>query len=200
MREITRKKNQNGVTTFWAISIILIEVFVVVFVFYFLYYFWIENPIPTEEIRIVGLVRHHPTKVPNNPDTTGWQTYENVTYGFSFSYPAGYQVTDEQIDYGTATGYIFSLSENENEVFWLRVFPRVEDETVAAAYKRLTNIEPSIYQSYRQEIGEVEAVIYRVAPKQPDQDHVYFTPNKYFFEAPLNALTAPIISTIRFTK
>ena len=193
-------KNQQGVSTFWGVSIILIEAAAVFFVFYFLYFFWIENPLPTEYISVVGPFDRSAVKLPISVQTSGWLKYQNVTFGFSLQYPADYKISEDEIVYGNNAGHIFGLSRQGQETFWLRIFSSQNDDSIAAAYERLTGINPSTYQSFSRKIGGIEAMAYRIAPGNKPQDHLVFIGNKYFFEAPLDNNTAPILSTFKFIQ
>lgn len=194
-------KDQRGVTTFWGISVILMEVVVVLFVFYILYFFWIENPTPTDDIVIVKLFRRSGVSIQPQAGPVEWQTYQNITYSIALRYPAGYTVKEGPIDYNAVAGHVFSLMSGDREQFWLRIFPRLpSDDDIATAYQRLTNINPSVYQTYKQRVSGGEAIAYRVAPGQAPQDHVYFMSSDYFFEAPMDAQSAQILGTLLFIK
>ncbi len=195
-----KARNQQGISTFWGVSIILIEAVMVFFVFYFLYFFWIENPLPTEYIAVVAPFDRRAVKLPISVQTNGWLKYQNVTFGFSIQYPADYKIFEDEIIYGNNAGHIFGLSRQGQEIFWLRIFSYQADDSIATAYKRLTGINPSIYQSFSRKIGKIEAVAYRVNPGNPLQDHLVFMGNNYFFEAPLDNNTAPILSTFKFIQ
>ena len=80
-------KDKQGITTFWGISIILIEAVVVFFIFYILYFFWIENPTPTSNILIVRAVSRNVVKIPIKVDTADWLTFEDKTNSFEFKSP-----------------------------------------------------------------------------------------------------------------
>lgn len=193
-------KHEQGISTFRGISIILMEVVVVVFVFYFLYYFWIENPVPTDNILVVRTFHNTAVTIPSTVDISGWLEYTSDTYGFSLHYPVGYQVAEDKITYGSSDGHIISLVKNDAEAFWLHIFPRQDAETIAQVFQRLTTVDPTVYQSFNQRVSGAEAVAYRLTPGQVTQDHVYFIGNNYFFESPLNAFSAPILGTLTFVK
>jgi len=193
-------RNQQGISTFWGVSIILMEAVAVFFVFYFLYFFWIENPTPTEYIAVIRPFNRTAVQLPVSAETSTWLKYQNVTFGFSLQYPADYKISEDEIIYGDNTGHIFSLTRQGQETFWLRIFPAQADESITEAYKRLTNVNPSTYQLFPRKIGGVEAIAYRVAPGRKPQDHLVFIGNRYFFEAPLDNNTAPILSTFKFIQ
>ncbi len=198
MQKIMGMKNQQGITTFWGISIILMVCVVVVFVFYFLYFFWIENPTPTSEITIVRAVRHQSVSIPSSVDTTGWLVYENSSFPMSFKYPATYKVNEDEVIYGTTSGTMISLMEGTVERFNLRIFPAKTEEAVPAAFQRITGIDPSSYQSFMEKIDGTEAVIYRQKAGTLNNDRIYFINGKYFYEAPYNASTVSVLSTFKF--
>jgi len=188
-------RDQRGVTTFWGISIILMVVTVVVFVFYILYFFWIENPVPTSQILIVRAVQHKAVSIPSNAAAADWLTYENPAYHVSFQYPDQYQVSEDDIYYDTNAGHLITLRDGTAEQFNLRIFAVGSDEDIASALKRLTNIDPSIYQSFTEKVGGQEAVIYRQKPGTPDNDQIYFIHEGYLFQATYNVNTVKILST-----
>jgi len=198
MHKIMDTKNQQGITTFWGISIILIEAVVVVFVFYILYFFWIENPTPTSDISLVRLVNHQAVTMPSHVDTTGWLTLDRSDYYISVQYPDTWQISDDTITYGTTEGHIISFQDNKTEKFSLRVFPVKASESIPQALTRLTSIDPAIYQSHTERIDGREAIVYRQRPGRSTDDRIYFIGSGYLFEAPFNATTAPILSTFKF--
>jgi hypothetical protein len=193
-------KNQQGITTFWGISVILMECVVVLFVFYILYFFWIENPTPTDTIIFIRPFSHHSVVMPTSVETTGWQIHQDVTYGFSFLYPSSYTTTEDEIDYNGQKGHIVSLLNQDKEVFWLRIFPRQGEESIAQAFRRLIGINPATYQSYDLKLSGIEATAYRIAPNTAVQDNVYFFGNNYFFESPFNTIGASILFTFTLIK
>jgi hypothetical protein len=196
------RNNQQGITTFWGISIIFMEVVVVLFVFYILYFFWIENPTPTDDIVIVKLFRRPTVSISSiQQPPSDWSTYQNVTFSFALRYPSSYKIKEGEIDYNAAKGHVFSLLKDGQEKFWLRIFPcQPSDKTIAAAYQRLTNIDPTVYQAYPQRVSGGEAIVYRLAPGAKPRDHVFFMSSDYFFEAPLDTLSAQILGTFIFIK
>ena len=190
--------DQKGISTFWGISIILMEVTIVVFVFYILYFFWIENPTPTSNILIMRAFKDRALTIPKAVDTTGWLTYTTSTYGFSLKYPTGYKILEDEIVYGSYEGKVFSLNEQGQESFSLRFFPVEGDESVSSAFERLTTINPSILQSFEEKVGGQAAIVYRRAPDQTPRDYIYFIGNGYVFESAFDVLAAQIFSTFKF--
>lgn len=188
-------KDQRGITTFWGISIILMEVVVVIFVFYILYYFWIENPVPTSEITLIRAVRHQAVSIPHDVAQTDWLTYENPTYAVSFRYPDTYTLSEDDIYYDTNAGHLITLREGTAERFSLRIFAAGTDESITDTLKRLTHIDPSIYQSFNEKVGGQAATIYRQKPGTADNDQIYFLHHGYLFQAPFNAVTVDVLST-----
>lgn len=193
-------RDQKGITTFWGISIILMESVVVLFVFYILYFFWIENPTPTSNILIVKVFNDQSLSIPKDVDTTGWQIYKNESYGFTLMYPAGYSVSGDEILYNDYQGSLVSLDQAGAPNFSLRLFPIQDNESISLAYERLSNIDASIYQSFNIKIDGTEAVVYRMAPGEEDKDTAYFISNDYLFEVAYNADTVPILSTFKFME
>lgn len=191
-------KNQRGLTTFWGISIILMVSLVIIFVFYILYFFWIENPVPTSEITIVRAVRHQSVSIPSKVDTTGWLTFENSGYGVRFQFPVTLAPSEDDIIYGSTSGRIVSLRDATGEQFSLRVFMAKADETIPTAFQRITGIDPSAYQSFNEEVGDEEAIIYRQKAGTLNNDRIYFIHGKYFYEVPFSTSTVNILSTFKF--
>jgi len=191
-------KEQRGVSTFWGISFILMEVTVVVFVFYILYFFWIENPTPTANIYIIKTFKGGTVTIPKDVETTGWLVYSNSSYGFSLKYPTDYKISEDEIVYGLYEGRVFSLSQQDQENFSLRFFPAEGNESVKSAFERLTTINPSVRQSFQEEVGGREAIVYRRAPGQTPSDYIYFIGNGYVFESAFDEFSAQILATFKF--
>ncbi|MFZ6035788.1 MAG: hypothetical protein ACOYUK_01475 [Patescibacteria group bacterium] len=192
---------ERGISTFWGISIILMEVVVVFFVFYILYFFWIENPTPTDNILIIRSFRNSIVRIPETVDTTGWLQYQSDETGISFQYPSSDVVSEDTIVYGDAEGRIVELISGQDTVFALKAFPLAPDEQsdevdVAKVFKRLTGVTPNIYQSYTEKIDGMTATVYRQVPGNPPQDHIYFYNQRYFFETIFSSTTAPILATV----
>lgn len=190
--------NQKGVSTFWGISIILIEAIIVFFIFYILYFFWIENPTPTSNILIMKAFKEKTLTIPKAVDTTSWLTYSSSLYGLSLKYPAGYSISEDEIAYGQYEGSIISLTEQNQESFSLRFFSLRGDETIAIALERLTSVDPSIYQHFSEEVADKEAIVYRRAPNQTPRDYIYFIGNNYLFESAFDELSVQILATFQF--
>lgn len=191
--------NQQGVTkirTFWGISIILIECTIVIFVFYFLYFFWIENPTPTSNILIVRAITKRSVVIPETVDTTGWLIYSNSDYGFSIKYPSDYKINEEEIFYGDNSGQLINFQMANNPQFYLRIFESLPKETINEAYKRLTGILPTTYQSFSQTVDDKEAMVFRIIPGDVTGDKIFFIGNGYFFEAPFTSSTVNLLATM----
>jgi len=191
-------KNQKGVTTFWGISIILIEAVVVFFVFMILYFFWIENPTPTSRIFFIRAFSKKTIEIPKSVNTDGWILYSTSKYGFSLQYPEGYKISEDVIEYGTYDGLEFNLKKDDAATFSMRIFSLEQSEIVTTTFLRLTGVNPLIYQNFVEEVGGSEAIVLRMAPGQPSSDFIYFTGNNYFFESGFDELSAQILSTFKF--
>lgn len=191
-------KNQQGVTTFWGISIILIESVVVFFIFYILYFFWIENPTPTSNILIIRAFAKRAVVIPKSVDTADWLEYINNSYNFSIQYPADYQVTEDEIIYGNYDGKIISLTKENTNDFSMRIFKVKEEEAVADSFERLTGVSPSIYQSFSEKVNGHQAVVYRQKPGDSSGDQIYFVGNNYLFESAFDEFSIQILATFRF--
>lgn len=194
---------RRSISTFWGISILLMESVVVVFVFYILYFFWIENPTPTSNILIVRTVRGNVLTIPKQVDTTGWIPYTSNDDNFSLMYPADYQMNKDVIIYGEYTGNVFELSKDGTQIFSLRIFPLVgeeigQDDVLAEVFTRLTSINPEIFQAYDEDVAEVKATVYRQVPGDPPQDFIYFLSSSSFFETVFDNVSADILATFQF--
>jgi len=191
--------NQQGTTkirTFWGISIILIECTIVIFVFYFLYFFWIENPTPTSNILIVRAISKKSVSIPSEVNADGWLIYSNSDYGLSIKHPSDYKIKQDDIYYGDEQGILINFEKDNNPEFYFRIFESGANENIAEAYQRLTGISPAAYQSFVQEVGGKEAVVYRVIPGEISGDQIFFIANGYFFEAPFNQGTVNMLATL----
>ncbi len=195
---------QRGISTFWGISIILMEVTVVLFVFYILYFFWIENPTPTSNILIIRTFRSDVVRIPGSVDTTGWVPFSSDDLGISFYYPSTYSLNEDSIAYGTSEGQLIELTFDGERQFSLSAFTllpsEIENARIDKVFTRLTGINPSVYQSYEEKVNGHPAVVYRQVPGDQPQDHIYFMNDSYFFESVFNTTSAPILSTVRFTQ
>jgi len=192
--------NKGKITTFWGVSIIIMEAVVVFFIFYILYFFWIENPTPTDNILIVRAVTKRGLVIPNSVNTADWYKYNNNDFGFSFQYPSDYTVAEDEISYGNNEGKVLDLTQDESAKFSLRIFNAQADETVPDAYQRITSVNPSVYQMYTEEVDDQKAVIYRKKTGEATADQIYFIGNNKFFEMNFNKMTSKILSTFQFTK
>ncbi len=194
---------QRGISTFWGISIILMEVTVVLFVFYILYFFWIENPTPTSNILIIRTFRHNVVEIPRDLDTSTWRTYRSEPLGITFQYPPTYELTVDDIVYGTYEGALVELDDT-GVAFTLRAFPILTEDgknpEINDVFRRLTSINPSVYQSYDEKVGGRPAVVYRQVPGDPPQDHIYYMNDTYFFESVFNSTSAPILGTVQYIE
>lgn len=191
-------KNQKGITTFWGISIILMESVIVLFIFYILYFFWIENPTPTSNILIIRAFTKKAVTIPKSVDTADWLKYINSSYGFSIQYPADYQVAEDEIIYGNYDGKIISLTKGDIDDFSVRIFKVKEEESVADSFERLTGVSPAIYQSFSEKVDDHEAVVYRQQPGEASGDRIYFVGNNYLFESAFDQFSIQILATFRF--
>lgn len=197
--------NRRGVSTFWGISIILMEVVIVFFVFYILYYFWIENPTPTSNILIVRTFRGGVVNIPNSVETSGWTQETVAKPAVTFKYPGSLTMTEDGITYGTFDGRIVELHDGDTLVFSLRVFPLQTGEQggevdLAKVFQRLVGISPSVFQSYPEKVGGHTALVYRQKPGSASGDRIYFSGEGYFFEAGFDQQSANILSTFTFSK
>jgi hypothetical protein len=198
--------SQRGISTFWGISIILMEAVVVFFVFYILYFFWIENPTPTSNILIIRAFRGNVISIPASVDTTGWNTYTSVTDDITFKYPAAFGQVVDDIAYGTYEGTVVDLSDsNKAPVFTLKAFSLLPEErgngaSIGEVFTRLTELNPNIYQSYTEEIGSQPAIVYRQIPGDTPQDYIYFMNGTHFFESVFDRTAASILSTVEFSN
>jgi len=191
-------KDQKGISTFWGISIILIEAVVVFFVFFVLYFFWIENPTPTSRIFLVRALGKKEVSIPKQVDTAEWLTYSSNAYRFSLRYPFGYNFADDEIIYGSYPGREFSLSREGASGFSLRFFPVETEETVAEAFQRLSGVDPSIFQSFNEKVAGSEAIVYRRDLGQTPSDYIYFIGSGYLFESPFDEFSAQILVNFIF--
>ncbi len=191
---ITKRK----ITTFWGISILLIESVIVVFVFYFLYFFWIENPTPTDNILIVRALSNRGVVLPKNVDTANWLTYNNNDYNFSFKYPSTHDLTNDEIAYGENEGEIINLNEADTTDFYIHVFPIQPKEVISEVYLRLTGVDPEAYQFFSEKISGVDAIVYRKLPGDPVGDEIYFINDGYLYEAPFNKDSVNFLATFKF--
>ncbi|MDD5040317.1 MAG: hypothetical protein PHY34_04170 [Patescibacteria group bacterium] len=201
MRNEMSIRNQAGVTTFWGISIILMEVVIVFFVFYILYFFWLENPTPTSNILIVRVFqRGEVVKIPSTVNSAAWSQYEQPGF-FTVQYPAEYSVSEDSITYGSTTGSMVVFTRQDNmEAFSIRYFGINEDEEIGEAYERLTGIHPGIYQSYTEKVDTADAIIYRLQAGTASNDHIFFLGKGNLFEVPFTTTTAEVLTTFRFVK
>ncbi len=191
--------NQKGISTFWGISLVVIEAMVVFFVFYLLYFFWIENPTPTSNILIVRAFQKESTlEIPTSVNTEGWQYYIDEERGFSFRYPDGYTSATDEIVYNTYAGSMVSLRKENRDAFSLRFFSVNGEEDVDQAFERITGIRPVVFQSFQEEVSDTKAVVYRQAPGEPVKDRIYFIANGYFFESAFDELSTLILATFKF--
>ncbi len=186
------------ISTFWGISIIIIESVIVFFIFYILYFFWIENPTPTDNILIVRALSNRGLVIPANVNTADWLTYNNEDYNFSFKYPASYDLTNDEIAYGENEGELINLNDTDTTDFYVRVFPIQPEETISSAYLRLTGVNPEAYQFFTEKISGAEAVVYRKLPGDPIGDEIYFISGQYLYEAPFNKNSVNFLSTFKF--
>ena len=196
---------RRSISTFWGISILLMESVVVVFVFYILYFFWIENPTPTSNILIVRTVRGNVLTIPKQVDTTGWIPYTSSDDHFSLMYPSDYQMNKDVIVYGEYPGSVFELSKDGTQVFSLRIFPLVEeelgkDDVLADVFTRLTSIDPDIFQAYEEDVADSKATVYRQIPGETPQDYIYFLSSNRFFESVFDDVSAKILATLQFIE
>lgn len=193
-------KNQQGITTFWGISIILIESVIVFFIFYILYFFWIENPTPTSNILIVRAVTKRGITIPKTVNSASWLKYTNSNHGISLKYPIGYVVSDDSIAYGDYEGKVINFEKDGAGDFSIRFFTVADEESIDEAFERLTGVNPSIYQSFTEEVDDHDAVVYRQQPGETTGDRIYFIGNSNFFELEFNETTAQILTTFQFTN
>ena len=192
-------KDQRGITTFWGISIILMEAVVVFFVFYTLYFFWIENPTPTSNILIMKVFKPGSSiDIPDEVDTDGWLSYQNNSYNFSLKYPTGYDISEDSLMYGEYEGKSISFNKPSEDSFGIRIFKVMEEEKIADTYERLTGVDPSIYQHVVMEVAGIEAAMYRTAPGDLVQDKIYFVNDGSLFEVSYHDFAAQILSTFKF--
>jgi len=191
-------KNQQGITTFWGIFIILMESVIVVFIFYILYFFWIENPTPTSNILIIRTFTKKAVTIPKSVDTADWLKYINNSYGFSIQYPSDYQATEDEIIYGDYDGKIISLTKGDIDDFSVRIFKIKEEESVADSFERLTGVSPSIYQSFSEKVDDHDAIVYRQEPGDAAGDRIYFMGNNYLFESAFDQFSIQILATFEF--
>lgn len=206
MQSVMTLRNQKGITTFWGISIILMEAVVVFFVFYILYFFWIENPTPTSDILIIRTFnKRNVVDIPVSVDATGWLAYGSSVSNFSLRYPGDLTLTEDDIVYGTSEGNLIEFQRAGATVFSVRVFPLTEEEKndsdtlIPDVFTRIISFDPSVYQSYMRQVDDVEAVVYRQVPGDSSQDFIYFMSADNFFEANFNQTAANILSTFQFT-
>jgi len=192
-------RNQQGITTFWGISIIIIESIVVFFIFYILYFFWIENPMPTSKILIIRAFSKKEITIPKQVETTGWFKYSSQVYGFTFQYPEGYQIAEDTITYGDSSGQMIDLEKDGDSFFSLRIFKIQAEETMAEAFERLTGVNPTIYQSFTEKVDNREAIVYRQQPGEAAGDHIYFINDNYLYESAFDAFSSQILATFQFT-
>ena len=191
-------KNQQGITTFWGISIILMESVVVLFIFYILYFFWIENPTPTSNILIIRTFTKKGVTIPKSVDTADWLKYINNSYNFSIQYPADYQIAEGEITYGNYDGKIISLTKGDVDNFSVRIFKVREEESVADTFERLTGVSSSIYQSFSEKVDDHRAIVYRQKPGDASGDRIYFMGNNYLFESAFDQFSIQILATFKF--
>jgi len=192
--------NQKGLTTFWGISIVLIEAVIVFFIFYILYFFWIENPTPTSNILIVRAVTKEGVAIPNSIDTATWTQYVDEENGFNLQFPLAYQKKSEKITYGTNEGDMITLEEEGGSYFQITIFSVEEDEEIDEAYERLTSIKPTIYQSFEEEVDNHDAIVYRQSPGEAKGDRIFFIGNNKLFETKFNKFNARILATFTFKQ
>ncbi|MFA6098757.1 MAG: hypothetical protein WCV50_03205 [Patescibacteria group bacterium] len=190
--------SQQGFSTFWGVSVILIETIVVVFVFYFLYFFWIENPTPTSNILIVKAFSKRSLDIPKNVDTAGWKKYSDPNLGLTLSYPSDYKLTQEAIFYTQYQGLVISFDSGERHIFSIKVFSLQSGEDLAAAFERLTGVNPNIYQTYAEKVGGRQATVYRQKPGSSDNDQIYFIDNGNLYEADYSSSSVPVLATWQF--
>ncbi|MCH7492486.1 hypothetical protein IID19_02725 [Patescibacteria group bacterium] len=196
---------KRSISTFWGISILLMESVVVVFVFYILYFFWIENPTPTSNILIVRTVRGNVLTIPKQVDTTGWIPYTSNDENFSLMYPADYQMSKDIIVYGEYAGNVLELTKDGTQIFSLRIFPLIgeevgQDDVLADVFERLTSIDPGIFQAYEEDVADTKATVYRQVPGETPQDYIYFLSSSSFFETVFDNVSADILATFNFIE
>ncbi|MFH0804892.1 MAG: hypothetical protein V1916_01710 [Patescibacteria group bacterium] len=198
MHHLLNRPDQRGVTTFWGISIILMEAVVVFFVFYILYFFRIENPTPTSNIAIVRMVARRALSVPQTVDTAGWLTYSNNSAGVQFHYPPDYRYAADEIQYNATPGTLLTFQNSTADKFELRYFLMSGTMPVSQAFQFVTSIDPSVYQQYGQTVGGQQASVFRQRAGVNSGDFIYFVANSYLFEVPFNTFNASILSTFKF--
>jgi len=192
--------NQAGITTFWGISLILMMSIVVFFIFYVLYFFWIENPLPTSNILLIRTFAKQTLTVPDQLDTAGWIQYSDNSIGYNLKYPDNWVLANDQISYGAYDGKVFSLSNNNQEAFAMNIFNLEVGEDWVAAFRRLTGVDSTVYQSYQMEIKLANGIVLRLRTGRASSDRLYFTGNGYLFEVPLDQTAVNILSTFYFTE
>ncbi|MBI5037238.1 MAG: hypothetical protein HZC01_00810 [Candidatus Kerfeldbacteria bacterium] len=193
---------QRGISTFWGISIILMEVTIVLFVFYILYFFWIENPTPTSNILIIKTFRSNVVRIPESVDTSGWQQYTSDELSIAFKYPDDYTLFEDSIAYGVYEGTLIELrAADAADSLSFKAFPltpgEIEDETpVGKIYQRLTGVSPNIYQSYTEKVADEIATVYRQTSGDPNEDNLFFINANNLFEIEFNEASAQILATV----
>lgn len=189
---------KREISTFWAISTIIILSMVVVFIFYFLYFFWIENPTPTSNILVVRAFQKRAVVIPGSVDTEDLISYADFENRFKVYLPSGYSIEYDEIFYGETEGTVVTFLKEGSDSFVMRIFDALQDESIKDSFYRIASVDLSSLQWFREEIDGHEAVVYRLKPGDPSGDQLYFIWNSLLFEVPFNKSTVQVLATFEF--
>ncbi len=141
-------------------------------------------------------------------DTTGWETYTNSQYGFSFKYPPTMSVTEATTQYGTYAPLALNFSDTQAATdFWFEVGTAATGSTdllaIFANTYRFGELTPVITRKTQVNVGSKIALDYCGVPAELSYCAAMLLDNGHLFTFNYrepDTLPTSILSTFQFTQ